>query len=224
MRNLRVFTFSVLFCIFCCAGCRQEYVSEGKLAYPKAHKASTKDIYHGLTVADPYRWLEDAESSETRTWVKKQNNLTAQYLDSAISGVKIKERLAELWDYERYSAPYKRGGRYFFWKNDGLQNQSVLYVQNSLDGEASIVINPNLLSEDGTVAVNTTATSEDGKLIAYGLSRSGSDEQEVKIRNVDTGRDYEEVLKWCRFTSLAWKHDTSPYRSVISGERFLMES
>jgi len=184
---------------------------EARLAYPKARKDSVVDVYHGVEVADPYRWLEDADSAETQAWVGKQNKLTERFLAKAPARGRIKERLEELMDYPRYSAPSKHGGRYFFWKNDGLQNQSVLYVQETLEAEPRVVINPNELSADGTVAVTATAISWDGTLLAYGLSRSGSDDKEVMVRDIDSGRDYRDLLRWCRFTTIAWKHDGSGF-------------
>ena len=177
-----------------------------KRAFPSARKAPTIDVYHGVPVPDPYRWLEDPDSTETQAWVAQQNMRTSTFLVSFPGRDEIKTRLTNLMNYPRYSAPHKRG-RYFFWKNDGLQNQSVLYVQQTLQSRPRVVINPNLLSSDGTVALTTTAVSEDGNLLAYGLSRSGSDQQEVKIRTIDTKQDFAETLKWCRFTSIAWKHD-----------------
>jgi prolyl oligopeptidase len=178
--------------------------------YPAARHDNVVDNYHGTSVADPYRWLENPESSETQAFVDAQNELTASFVDTP-AREKLKQRLTGLLNYPRYSSPEKKGGRYFYWKNDGLQDQSVLFVQESLDGEATVVLDPNLLSEDGTVAVRTHVLSEDGSLFAYGLSESGSDWQELHIRNVNTGEDYSEVLKWCRFTGVAWKHDNSGF-------------
>jgi len=211
MRHLRFCIFSVfVYTCFLC-GCGELTLWQEFSAYPQARKGTTVELYHEAEIADPYRWLEDAESAETLEWVTVQNELTREYLDSVGEREKIEDRLADLWNYERYSTPFKRGDRYFFWKNDGLQNQAVLYVQDDLGGKARVVINPNLLSEDGTAAVMTTAVSEDGKLLAHGVSLSGSDEQEVRIRNVDTGEDYDEVLRWCRFTHIAWKQDQSGF-------------
>jgi len=175
--------------------------------YPKARKDPVVEVYHGVEVADPYRWLEDADSAATQAWVARQNALTEEFLSGIPARAQIASRLKELINYPRYSSPSKHGERYFFWKNSGLQNQSVLYAQETLDSEPHIVINPNTLSTNGTIAVSTTAVSWNGKLLAYGLSRSGSDEQEVRIRNVDTGREYDETLQWCRFTTIAWAHD-----------------
>ncbi len=215
MKTLRIrfFTAALMSAALCC-GCQELFLTQtetARLIYPLARRDSTVDVYHGTRVPDPYRWLEDADAPETRAWVAQQNKLTADFLAAVPAREKIKARLTHLMNYARYSAPYKQGNRYFFWKNDGLQNQSVLYMQRTLEGEPRIVINPNLLSEDGTVAVTTTAVSEDGTLLAYALSRSGSDRRDVKIRAIDSRRDYDETLKWCKFTSIAWKHDSEGF-------------
>jgi prolyl oligopeptidase len=180
-------------------------------AYPQTRKDKVVDTYHGVRVEDPYRWLEDAESAETLAWVNEQNERTRRFLADSPVRERIESRLTDLIDHVRYSAPWEQGGRYFFWKNDGLQNQPVLYVQEGLKAQPRVVINPNELSEDGTAAVTTTAVSWDGKLLAYGLSRSGSDEKDVRVRKIDSGREYEETLHWCRFTTIAWKHDGSGF-------------
>src|ERR1051325_1000011 len=124
-----------------------------KLAYPPAHKTEVVDDYNGVKVADPYRWLEDLDSPETKAWVEAENKLTFDYLNQIPERAAIKARLTKLWNYERYSVPYKEGGRYFYSKNDGLQNQSVLYTVTSLDAEPRVLIDPNKLSSDGTVAL-----------------------------------------------------------------------
>ncbi len=197
-----------------CTGCHHlpgaETATRGS-SYPPARKDTVVDTYHGVEVADPYRWLEDADSPETQAWVALQNKRTERFIARTGQRDKIKARLESLMNYPRYSSPSKYGGRYFFWKNDGLQDQSVLYVQDELGGDARVVINPNQLSADGTVAVTSAALSWDGRWLAYGLSRNGSDEQEVHIRNTETGQDRDEVLKWCRFTTIAWRHDGSGF-------------
>ncbi|MBN1845612.1 MAG: S9 family peptidase [Sedimentisphaerales bacterium] len=175
-------------------------------SYPAARQDDVIDTFFGAEVADPYRWLEDAESPETLAWVTAQNERTRRYLDSPLRR-QVAQRLTALWNYPRYSAPYRRGGRYFFWKNDGLQNQAVLYMQESLASPPREVINPNRFSADGTVAIATSQLSRDGRLLAYGLSAGGSDWQEVRIRRVDSGREYPEILRWCKFTSIAWAPD-----------------
>lgn len=181
------------------------------MPYPSAREDPVVDIYHGIKVSDPYRWLEDPDSKETQKWVAQQNKLTRDFLIDDTPREKIKARLTKLWDYPKYSALSKQAYRYFFWKNDGLQNQSVLYVQETLKQEPKAVINPNLLSPDGTVAVTSTAVSEDATLLAYALSKSGSDKQQIKIRNIDSTVDYYETIDYCKFTSIAWKHDGSGF-------------
>jgi len=176
------------------------------LQYPHSKKVEVIDDYHGVHVADPYRWLEDAEAEDTQLWGAAQNKLTFGYLEKISSRPAIKQRLTELWNYPRYSVPVREGSRYFYTKNDGLQNQAVLYWQERLEGEAHVVLDPNQLSADGTVALTNLAYSKDGRLLAYGLSRSGSDWQEIKIRNLDTGTDFQETLKWCKFSGIAWRH------------------
>jgi prolyl oligopeptidase len=180
---------------------------EKPLTYPQSPKAEQVDDYHGTSVSDPYRWLEDPDSDETKVWVEAQNQVTFSYLKEIPAREKIKPRLTQLWDYEKYSIPYKKGNRYFYYKNDGLQNQSVLYTLTSLDGEPRVLLDPNTLSEDGTVALSGVAITEDGKLMAYGLSASGSDWQEWKVRDVETGSDLSDHLKWIKFSGASWTLD-----------------
>ena len=176
-----------------------------------AHKGDVVDNYHGTGVADPYRWLEEPDSPETVQWVAEQNEQTNLYIENIPARSHINSRLTQLWNYPRYSAPFKKGQQYFFFKNDGLQNQAIFYRQTALDSEPVVVIDPNKLSEDGTIALTNVVLSEDGNLLAYGVSSSGSDWQEIRIRRVDDGQDYDEVLKWCKFSSIAWKHDQSGF-------------
>jgi prolyl oligopeptidase len=180
---------------------------EKPLTYPQTRKAEQVDDYHGTSVSDPYRWLEDPDSDETKIWVEAENQVTFTYLNEISAREKIKQRLTQLWDYEKYSIPYKKGNRYFYYKNDGLQNQSVLYTLTSLDGEPRVLLDPNTLSEDGTVALSGVAITEDGKLMAYGLSASGSDWQEWKVRDVETGSDLSDILKWIKFSGASWTLD-----------------
>jgi len=182
-------------------------VSAQSIQYPKTKKVEQVDDYHGIKVVDPYRWLEDANSQETKAWIEEQNKITRAYLDSIPQRDKIRKRLTELWNYEKYSAPFKRGDKYFYLKNDGLQNQSVLYVADSLQNEGRILLDPNKLSPDGTISLTGFAVSEDGKLLAYGLSSGGSDWQEWRVRNVDTGEDLSDVIKWVKFSGVSWTKD-----------------
>jgi len=182
-----------------------------KLKYPPARMDEVVDDYFGTKVPDPYRWLEDPDSPETQAWVEKENQLTFDYLNSIPAREKIKARLTGLWNYPRYSLPRKKGERYFFFKNDGLQNQSVLYMQETLESDPVVVIDPNKFSPDGTIALRNLAYTQDGTLIAYGISKSGSDWQEIKILNVDSGKEYEEVIEWCRYSGIAWRHDNEGF-------------
>ncbi|MEZ2280219.1 MAG: prolyl oligopeptidase family protein [Microcoleus sp.] len=177
------------------------------LSYPTTRKIDQTDDYHGVPVSDPYRWLENPDSEETQAWVEAQNAVTFGYLQEIPAREKIKQRLTQLWNYERYGIPFKEGDRYFYYKNDGLQNQSILYTLTSLDGEPQVLIDPNTLSEDGTVALGGMALSEDGKFMAYGLSTSGSDWQDWKVRDVETGADLSDHLKWLKFSGASWTHD-----------------
>ena len=183
----------------------------GKYTYPEARKTDVTDNYHGTMVEDPYRWMEDPEAEETVKWVEAQNKLFHSFIENEPSREAVEKRITELWNYPKYSLPYKYGERYFFTKNDGLQNQYVLYMQESLDGEAKVVLDPNTLSEDGTVALRAQDYSHDGKFLCYGMTQSGSDWQILKIRNVDTGEDFDEEIKWCKFTGIAWKLDNSGF-------------
>jgi prolyl oligopeptidase len=177
------------------------------MTYPPARKSDQTDDYHGVKVADPYRWLEDLDSEETRTWVEGENKLTFGYLSEIPARDKIKQRLTRLWNYERYGVPFKEGNNYFYSRNSGLQNQSVYYTVTSLSGEPRMLIDPNTLSTDGTVALSGLSVSHDGKLLAYSLSASGSDWQEWKVREVETGKDLSDDLKWVKFSGASWTPD-----------------
>ena len=176
-----------------------------------AHRDDIIEDYHGTKVADPYRWLEDPSLPETLAWVEAQNAITSQFLAAIPARESIQARLTELWNYPKYSAPWKRGKRYFFTKNTGLQNQNVLYMQETLDGEATAIFDPNTFSADGTVALTSLSFSKDGTLLAYGMSSSGSDQQDIRIRAIDNGTDYAEVIQWCKFSNIAWRHDNQGF-------------
>lgn len=175
--------------------------------YPKSKTVDVVENYHGTLVADPYRWMENEEDPDLKAWIEEQNAITFGYVRSVPERDKIRQRLTALWNYPKYSVPFRRGSRYFFSKNDGLQNQSVVYVQEGLKGKPKVVIDPNALSPDGTVALTTQSYTRDGRLLAYGLSKSGSDWQEIRIRDIDTGKDYDEVIRWCKFASIGWTND-----------------
>jgi len=177
------------------------------LEYPETREGDVIEDYHGTQIADPYRWLEDVDSEETLAWVQAQNAVTFDYLEKLPQRKMFEERLTELWDYPKYSAPFKRGDRYFFSKNDGLQNQSVIYVQESLDAEPRVLIDPNTFSEDGTVALSGLFVSDEGNYAAYSISESGSDWRTFKVRDVATGDDLDDELKWIKFSGASWDGD-----------------
>ncbi len=186
-----------------------------KLVYPPTAKVDKVDDYHGVKIADPYRWLENPDSAETRAWVEAQNKLTFGYLDQIPARAQLKARLTNLWNYERYSPPFKEGAkgseRYFYQKNDGLQNQAVLYTAKSLAETGTVLLDPNTLSADGTVALAGYAVSKDSKYLAYGLAASGSDWNEWKVREIATGKDLSDHLKWVKFSGAAWTADSQGF-------------
>jgi prolyl oligopeptidase len=177
------------------------------IRYPEAPWSETVDDYHGTKVRDPHRTLEDPDAPATREWVASENKLTFGFLEQIPERTSIRRRLTELWDFEKYGVPRIEGGRFFFTKNTGLQNQSVLYTTESVDGPPRTLLDPNALSSDGTVALAGTAVSEDGKHLAYGIAAAGSDWNTWKVRDVATGKDLPEELKWIKFFEVEWTPD-----------------
>jgi len=178
---------------------------------PRARQAGQVDVYHGTRVADPYRWLEDPDAPETQAWVAAENCVTFAWLNSVPEREQIRNRLTQLWNYERYSVPVRQGGIYVYAKNDGLQNQSVYYWQNTLSDEPRVLIDPNRLSSDGTVALAGWDVSDDGNFLAYGLASGGSDWREARIRDIRTGQDLPDRLRWLKFSGLSWTHDNEGF-------------
>lgn len=186
--------------------------AQKRLDYPKARKADQTDMYHGVKVADPYRWMEEAPlNADTKSWIESQNTLTDSYLSTISERETIKNRLTELWNYERYSSPSKIGNKYFYSKNDGLQNQSVLYIANSIDDPGRVFFDPNKLTTDGTAALSGSSFTDDGKLWAYGVARSGSDRTEWKVMNVETGELLPDTLRPNRQGGVSWLKDNSGF-------------
>ncbi|MBI4409773.1 MAG: S9 family peptidase [Gemmatimonadetes bacterium] len=175
--------------------------------YPVTKKVDVAEDYHGTMVPDAYRWLEDTNSEETRAWIAAQNEVTFGYLSNIPEREMLRRRLTQLWDYPRYGVPFRSGGRYFFYKNDGLQNQSVLYVQPTLAAEPRVLLDPNTLSPDGTIAVSEVSVSRDGRLLGYGLAAAGSDWQEFRVRDIATGKDLADRIRWVKFSGLSWTRD-----------------
>ena len=204
--QLKVAMTSRLLCACACAGLGlvAAPLSAQTLKYPETKKDDVVEDYHGTRVADPYRWLEDQNGARTAEWVQAQNGVTYPYLNALPEREGIRKRLTELWNYERFSAPFKEGGQYFYYRNSGLQNQSVLYVQKTLKDSARVLLDPNTLSTDGTVALASIAISSDGKLMGYGTATSGSDWNEFHVRDVATGKDLGDHIKWAKFSGMSW--------------------
>ncbi|MCA8995222.1 MAG: S9 family peptidase [Planctomycetaceae bacterium] len=178
---------------------------------PMTKRIDHVDDYHGTSVADPYRWLEDdvRNSNDVAEWVKVQNEYTGKFLEQIPERDAIRARLTQLWDFEKFGTPFKAGGRYYFYKNDGLQNQYVLYRQNSLADEPTVLIDPNKWSEDGTVALSGTSFSDDGRYLAYGVQDAGSDWRVWHIMEIESGRILEDKLEWVKFNTPVWAPDGS---------------
>ncbi|GHT67314.1 prolyl endopeptidase [Bacteroidia bacterium] len=194
-----------------------------KLVYPAAEKDNTVDNYFGTEVPDPYRWLENDTSQATAAWVEAENKVTNEYLAKIPFREQLKQRLTDLVNYERIGIPQKKKGKYYFSKNNGLQNQSVLYVKNSLDGEATVLLDPNTLSDDGTVALSGVSFSNDGKYMAYIVSRSGSDWREIYVIDLATRKLLDGPVLWSKFSGASWKGDGfyySAYDAPVAGKEF----
>lgn len=184
---------------------------EPALAYPPTRTVEHVDDYYGTKVADPYRWLEDANSPETQAWVEAENTLTFGYLRGIPAREKIRARVEQLWNYERFTTPSKQGGRYFFSRNTGLQNQNVIFTAPRLDAEPTLLLDPNKLSADGTVSLSGYSVSDDGRLLAYGVQTSGSDWIEWRVRDVFTGHDLPDKVEYSKFSGAAWAKDGSGF-------------
>lgn len=197
--------------------------TQPKLNYPDTAREDVSDTYFGTEVAEPYRWLENDTSAATEAWVVAQNELTYSYLDDIKFRPGLKERLTKIYDYPKYGSPFKKNDKYYFYKNDGLQNQSVLYSQASLDAEPEVLLDPNKLSDDGTVALSQIAFSNNGKYLAYSIARSGSDWNEIYIMDLATKTLLKDVIKWVKFSGIAWQADGfyySAYDAPVAGKEF----
>ncbi len=198
--------------------------NEMKLNYPDAYKdSSVVDDYFGTKVADPYRWLEDDHSKETEAWVNEENTITNNYLAKISFRQQVRNRLERLYDYTRFSTPFQEGENYFYFKNNGLQNQSVLYITDDLEQEGNVFLDPNKLSNDGTVALGSISVNSDGTLFGYSISKSGSDWQTIKVKTVDSQKDLEDEVEWAKFTGIDWAGDGfyyGTYPKPKEGEEF----
>ena len=188
-------------------------MAQPHLKYPETRMVDHVDVYHGIKVPDPYRWLEDdvRTSKDVAEWVKSQNKVTFRYLKDIPERPLIEKRLTQLWNYEKYGSPFKRGGSYYYFKNDGLQNQYVLYRLESLDAEPKVLIDPNTWSKDGTIALAGTAFSDDGKYLAYGVQDAGSDWRTWRMMDIETREVLDEELKWIKFSGASWTRDSKGF-------------
>jgi len=199
---------------------------KSKIHYPMAKKTDTVDVYFGHQVADPYRWLEDDNSPETEAWVEAENKITFDYLSKIPFRNKLEEHLKEIWNYPKYRVPFKKGNRYFLFKNDGIQNQDVLYMMNDLESEPELLLDPNTLSKDGTIALADVSVSKDGKYLAYSISSGGSDWNEISVMEIDTRRLLNDHIEWVKFSGISWKgngffysaYDEPDEEDVLSGQ------
>lgn len=189
-----------------------------KVNYPEARKERHADEYFGTTVPDPYRYMEDFNSDEVKEWVKKENEVTFGYLEKIPFREKIRARLNEIWNYPKYGAPFKAGEYYFFYKNDGMQNQNVLYIQKGLEGTPELFLDPNAFSSDGTVSISMISPSKDGKYFAYGISKAGSDWNEFFVIDVATKTRLNDHLKWVKFSGASWQGDGFYYNRYDAPE------
>jgi len=186
-------------------------VKAGKYPYPNAKRGDVVDNYHGTSVADPYRWLENPDSAETKKWIAAQNAITFPFLKAVPGRDKLSKRLTKLWNYERFGTPYKKGGRYFYSHNSGLQAQSIVYWTKSLKAKPKVLLDPNTLSKDGTVALGGYSISENGKYVAYSIQKAGSDWQEWYVRNIKTGKQLSDKIEWVKFSSARWSKDSKGF-------------
>ncbi|HTQ27137.1 MAG TPA: prolyl oligopeptidase family serine peptidase [Puia sp.] len=191
--------------LFCLLGYGSLAQNSSGISYPSARKVDQADDYHGTKVEDPYRWLENDTSADTRAWVQEENKITFSYLNKIPYRDQLKKRIQELYNYPRYSRPFRNGSYFYFYKNNGLQNQAVLYRQKGLDGQPELVIDPNGLSADGTTSLRNFTLSKDGHYAAYSLSKGGSDWETFYVRDMLTGKDLGDTLNWVKFSGAAWQ-------------------
>ncbi|MDR0743432.1 MAG: prolyl oligopeptidase family serine peptidase [Tannerella sp.] len=202
--------------IFGFYGCKTK---NDKMRYPVAVKQEVTDDYFGVAVSDPYRWMEDDTSERVAEWVEAENSVTQAYLSKIPFREQLKQRLTDLTNYEKIGTPFRKHGKYYYYKNDGLQNQSVLYVKKTLDGESLVVLDPNQLSDDGTVALSGLSFSNDGRYLAYTISRSGSDWREIYVMDLTTKQLTQDHIQWAKFTGAEWQKDGFYYSAYDAPEK-----
>jgi prolyl oligopeptidase len=216
MKKFLLFSFSLLLVLLISF----QSIAQGiRVQYPKSAKVGHTDNYFGNTIADPYRWLEDDNSPETAKWVEEQNKITFSYLDKIPYRQKLKDRLEKVFNYPKYSSPFRRGDNYFYFKNDGLQNQSVAYIQKGLDGKAEVLLDPNTFSTDGTSRLGAFSISKDGKYLGYGISQGGSDWQTYYVMEIATRKVLSERIEWVKVSGLSWQGDGFYYSRYDAPEK-----
>ncbi|MEM9823739.1 MAG: hypothetical protein AAF985_21825, partial [Bacteroidota bacterium] len=217
---MKTITVAALLCCLCFIACEemgQLAPNSGKpsnqvtnfrtipVTYPNTYQDTLiVDNYHGKEVADPFRWLEDDHAQATKEWTKAQNQVTFSYLDRIPYRKAISQRLEKMWNYERYTAPFKKGEYYYYFKNDGLQNQPILYRLKSWEEQPQIILDPNRFSTDGTASLGAYSFSKDGRYLAYQISEGGSDWRTVRIKDLETGQLLEEAIEWIKFSNISW--------------------
>ena len=209
----------LLLAVLAACGSNEKKEEQVTLKYPVTHTVDTVDNYFGTKIADPYRWLEDDRSAETGDWVKAENAVTYDYLSKIPYRDKIKKRLTEIWNFEKRTVPFKKGKNYFFYKNDGIQNQSVLYVQDGLTGTPRTLLDPNTLAADGTASLGGLSVSKDGKYLAYSINRAGSDWSEIYALEIESGKKLDDDIKWVKFSDIAWKDDGFYYSAYSAPKK-----
>ena len=187
-----------------------------RFSYPATQKVDQVDNYHGTLVADPYRWLEDENSTDVQKWIQDQNQLTFDYLDSLPTREAVRERITELWNYSRRSLPVQRNGTYFYSSNDGLQNQPIFYRQISSDADPEVILDPNSFSEDGTIALTFVKISRNARYVGYGIADGGSDWQTIRVRDLKTGLDLDDRIEWVKFSLIEWTHDNNGFFIAVT--------
>jgi len=216
MKRFLLFAFSLVLVLFISF----QSIAQGiRVQYPKTAKVNHTDTYFGTTIPDPYRWLENDASPETTKWVEEQNKVTFEYLEKIPYRQKVKDRLEKLFNYPKYSSPFRRGDSYFFFKNDGLQNQSVAYIQKGLDGKAEVLLDPNTFSTDGTSRLGAFSVSKDGKYLAYGISQGGSDWQTYYVMDIASKKVLPDTIEWVKVSGLSWQADGFYYSRYDAPEK-----
>lgn len=193
--------------------------NEKGLKYPQTKKVDTMDTYFGVKVPDPYRWLENDTSSDVKAWVEAQNKVTFDYLKQIPFRQQLKDRLTKLFNYPKQTAPFRKGNYYFYYKNDGLQNQSVLYVTEDISKPGKVLLDPNTLSTNGTVALSVLSVSPDGKILAYAISKAGSDWNEIYFKEIESGKQLSDTLNWVKFSGIAWYQNGIYYSGYVQPKK-----